>query len=111
MRTALLGRIVILIIELVVVSGGVSLFAQQRSSAQQDRVAIERLHQQDVEATLSDKANVLARLWDRDGRGPHALAVRSCAYRFSFCATFARPSVRRLSPSPSRGGRCRSVLG
>jgi ketosteroid isomerase-like protein len=33
---------------------------------QQDRVAIERLHRQDVEATLSDDADQLAKLWDED---------------------------------------------
>jgi ketosteroid isomerase-like protein len=32
----------------------------------QDRIAIERLHQQDVEATLSDDADQLAKLWDQD---------------------------------------------
>jgi ketosteroid isomerase-like protein len=33
---------------------------------QQDRIAIEWLHQQDVEATLSDDADQLAKLWDED---------------------------------------------
>jgi ketosteroid isomerase-like protein len=32
----------------------------------QDRIAIERLHQQDVEATLSDDADQLAELWDEN---------------------------------------------
>src|SRR6266404_5059517 len=36
------------------------------SSAQSDRAGIDRLHQQDVEATLSDKADELAKLWDAD---------------------------------------------
>lgn len=39
---------------------------QVHRSAQQDRVAIERLHQQDVEATLSGKADDFAMLWDKD---------------------------------------------
>jgi ketosteroid isomerase-like protein len=33
---------------------------------ERDKAAIERLHQQDIEATLSDKADELAKLWDRD---------------------------------------------
>jgi ketosteroid isomerase-like protein len=33
---------------------------------QQDRIAIERLHQQDVQATLTDDADQLAKLWDED---------------------------------------------
>jgi ketosteroid isomerase-like protein len=36
----------------------------QGSSDQADRLSIERLHQQDVAATLSDKADELAKLWD-----------------------------------------------
>ena len=38
----------------------------ETSSGQADRLAIERLHQQDVEATLSDKADELAKLWDSE---------------------------------------------
>src|SRR5207248_3338785 len=33
---------------------------------EQDRMAIERLHQQDIAATLSDDADQLARLWDEE---------------------------------------------
>jgi ketosteroid isomerase-like protein len=33
---------------------------------EQDRLAIERLHQQDIAATLSDDADQLARLWDEE---------------------------------------------
>ena len=36
-------------------------------SAQPDRAGIERLHQQDKDATLSDKADELEKLWDVDG--------------------------------------------
>jgi ketosteroid isomerase-like protein len=45
-------------------SAGVELLARENDSAHQTRIAIERLHQQDVEATFSVKANDLARLWD-----------------------------------------------
>jgi ketosteroid isomerase-like protein len=38
----------------------------QSPSAKVDRLAIERLHQQDIEATLSDKADELAKLWDSE---------------------------------------------
>ena len=36
------------------------------SSVEQDLVGIERLHEQDKEATLSDSADQLAKLWDKD---------------------------------------------
>jgi ketosteroid isomerase-like protein len=36
------------------------------ASDKADRIAIERLHRQDIEATLSDKADELAKLWDSD---------------------------------------------
>src|SRR5262249_59740318 len=35
-------------------------------SAEQDMAWIERLHQQDKEATLEDSADQLAKLWDKD---------------------------------------------
>jgi ketosteroid isomerase-like protein len=35
-------------------------------SEEADRIAIERLHRQDIEATLSDKADELAKLWDSE---------------------------------------------
>jgi ketosteroid isomerase-like protein len=34
--------------------------------AQEERAAIEKLHRLDIEATLSDKADRLVELWDRD---------------------------------------------
>jgi ketosteroid isomerase-like protein len=38
----------------------------QPAESEQDRIAIQRLHQQDVEATLSDDADQLAKLWDEN---------------------------------------------
>ena len=35
-------------------------------SDEQDRIAIERLHEQDIAATLTDDADQLAKLWDQD---------------------------------------------
>jgi ketosteroid isomerase-like protein len=40
--------------------------SSESSSEEADRMAIERLHRQDVEATLSDKADELAKLWDTE---------------------------------------------
>jgi len=37
-----------------------------QASSQSDRAGIERLHQQDVQATLSAKADELAKLWDNE---------------------------------------------
>jgi ketosteroid isomerase-like protein len=42
----------------------VALLARDYGPEQQDRPALERLHQQDVKATLSGKADDLATLWD-----------------------------------------------
>ena len=36
------------------------------SSEEADRIAIDRLHNEDVQATLSDKADELAKLWDSE---------------------------------------------
>src|SRR5438105_14700751 len=48
------------------VSAATAAFAYQNNSAEQTRFAIERLHQQDVEAPLSDKADELAKLWESE---------------------------------------------
>jgi len=56
----------IVIVCLLSASAGVTFLAHANSSAQQDRIAIERLHQQDIDATLSGKADDLAKLWDRE---------------------------------------------
>src|SRR5215468_8630919 len=47
-------------------AGGAILVAQESRSIEQDRAGIERLHQQDMAATFSDKAEELANLWDSD---------------------------------------------
>lgn len=47
-------------------SAGVALWALENPSEQEARMAIERLHQQDVRATLSGKADDLAKLWDSE---------------------------------------------
>src|SRR5215472_5395114 len=43
-----------------------ALWAQQNRSWPQDRAGIERLHQLDIQTTLSGKADDLAKLWDKD---------------------------------------------
>src|SRR5215472_19233143 len=45
---------------------GTALMARENRTVEQDRAGIERLHQQDLAATLSDKADELANLWDND---------------------------------------------
>jgi len=45
---------------------GTALMARENRTVEQDRAGIERLHQQDIAATLSDKADELANLWDND---------------------------------------------
>ena len=45
---------------------GTTFMARENRTVEQDRAGIERLHQQDVAATLSDSADQLAKLWDKD---------------------------------------------
>src|SRR5437868_5108444 len=42
------------------------LLAREHRSQQSDRAAIERLHQLDLQTTLTDKADELAKLWDNN---------------------------------------------
>ena len=47
----------------------VTIFAGEPSppaGSSQDKIAIERLHEQDIAATLTDNADELAKLWDED---------------------------------------------
>src|SRR5438067_5344247 len=47
-------------------SAATAAFAYQNNSAEQARIGIGQLHQLEVEATLSDKADELAKLWDSE---------------------------------------------
>ena len=49
-----------------IVAAGAGTAFPQNPSAEQDKAGIERLHQQDKDATLSDKADELEKLWDVD---------------------------------------------
>jgi ketosteroid isomerase-like protein len=44
----------------------ISSVAQQNRSPEQARAGIDRLHQLDIETTISGKADDLAKLWDKD---------------------------------------------
>ena len=59
------GKLVISAVALGAAAGAI-LVAQESRSIEQDRAGIERLHQQDIAATFSDKADELANLWDSD---------------------------------------------
>ena len=61
--TVRLGVIIIIIIG---VMSTIARGEHKTTSVEQARIEIERLHQQDVEATLSDKADELAKLWDSE---------------------------------------------
>ena len=56
----------VLAVGVLAASAPVTLLAQERDPAQQARTAIERLHEQDVKATLSGKADDFATLWDKE---------------------------------------------
>lgn len=51
---------------LLTIGQGVPPRAAARDGSQADRAAIERLHEQDRDATLSDSADQLAKLWDKE---------------------------------------------
>ena len=55
----------LLLITMLVAGGGIALSASH-PSARQDLIGIERLHEQDKEATLADSADQLAKLWDKE---------------------------------------------
>src|SRR5438270_3789137 len=57
---------IIIIVCLLSAGAAVTSLAQENRSARQAKIGIERLHQQDVEATLSGKADDLAKLWDNE---------------------------------------------
>jgi hypothetical protein len=60
------GATLIIIVGVLGTGAGVALWAHESGSAQQARTGIERLHQQDVEATLSGKSDDFAKLWDNE---------------------------------------------
>src|SRR5215472_12249774 len=51
---------------MMLVAGAVSAPQATHPSIEQDMKGIERLHEQDKEATLADSADQLAKLWDKD---------------------------------------------
>jgi ketosteroid isomerase-like protein len=55
-----------LLTAMMLVAGAVSAPPASHPSVKQDMVGIERLHEQDKEATLADSADELAKLWDKD---------------------------------------------
>jgi ketosteroid isomerase-like protein len=59
-----LGATLVVMVGVLGASAGVGLWAHGSGSAQQVRGPIEQLHRQDVDATLSGKADAFAKLWD-----------------------------------------------
>jgi len=57
---------IIAIVGSLAASAAIAAFAYQNNSAEHARAGIEQLHRLDVEATLSDKADELAKLWDSE---------------------------------------------
>jgi len=55
----------LLVVTTLVAGTGIALSASH-PSVKQDLIGIERLHEQDKEATLSDRADQLAKLWDKE---------------------------------------------
>jgi ketosteroid isomerase-like protein len=57
---------------MMLVAGAVSAPPTHHPSVKQDMEGIERLHEQDKEASLADSADQLAKLWDKDAVRFHA---------------------------------------
>src|SRR5437868_13476262 len=66
MRISRRLRAIMFVVCLLGTGAAVALRAQDSGPAQQAKLGIERLHQQDIEATLSGKADDLAKLWDSE---------------------------------------------
>src|SRR5215470_13548065 len=64
MQAARFGSALLLITTLVASAGCAP--SASHPSVEQDMKGIERLHEQDKEATLADSADLLAKLWDKD---------------------------------------------
>ena len=60
------SAVVVIILAALCGGAGVAVFARKADSDERDRTAIERLHRLDIETTLSDKADELTKLWDKD---------------------------------------------
>jgi ketosteroid isomerase-like protein len=56
--------VAIIVVSLLSAGATIVLVAQENRAAEAAKIGIERLHQQDVDATLSGKADDLAKLWD-----------------------------------------------
>ena len=65
MRSIVALKTSVLLVGMFSVGSPLALWAQNRS-LQQERAGIEKLHQLDIQATLSGKADDLAKLWDKD---------------------------------------------
>jgi ketosteroid isomerase-like protein len=57
---------VVIVVAALSAAVGTVVIARENRTVAQDKAGIERLHQQDIAATLSDKADELANLWDED---------------------------------------------
>jgi|SRR5579864_5101100 len=60
------AEMIVIVVAVLGASVGAALWAHGNSSEQQARAAIEQLYKQDVEATLSGKADDFAKLWDNE---------------------------------------------
>jgi ketosteroid isomerase-like protein len=65
-KTRIIARIRQTLMVALPLAAAVALFAQEHNSTREAKRQIELLHQQDVEATLSDNADELAKLWDSE---------------------------------------------
>src|SRR5215469_17165418 len=92
---------------------GVPPNAAARDSSDADRAAIERLHQEDKEATLADSADQLAKLWDKDAvRFTPSLKQRTRKLPFVRVGSGHRHRIAEIGQSgPARAARgfCASV--
>jgi len=57
---------IMIVVWLLDAGAAIALLAQQNDPVEKAKIGIERLHQQDIEATLSGKADDLVKLWDNE---------------------------------------------
>ena|SRR5436190_8398725 len=87
---------IIAIVGSLAASAAIAAFAYQNNSAEHARAGIEQLHQLDVEATLSDKADELAKLWDSEAVRIQPGRARRKSANQRFTRTISGGNPRRI---------------
>jgi len=85
----------ILAITCTILATAISSVAQQNRSPEKARAGIERLHQLDIETTISGKTDGLAKLWDKDAVRLLEILLPKLAKQRSMLRTRRRKQLAR----------------